>query len=167
MDQQLDVLAVPAPEANPRRKPKARAALSGVCGYILKDGPAVDAAPADCATRIVAELQDIAVMDREHFVAFYLNARQQVIVREVISVGTLSASLVHPREVFKPAILNNAAGLVVAHNHPSGDTTPSAEDKTATRRLKQAGELLGIPLLDHVIVAPRGASFSFHEGGIL
>jgi DNA repair protein RadC len=103
---------------------------------------------------------------KEHFVAFYLDARSRLLRFETVSIGTLSASLVHPREVFAPAISHSAAGLVVAHNHPSGDCAPSAEDKDATRRLARSGELLGIPLLDHVIVADRGF-FSFREHGLL
>lgn len=93
---------------------------------------------------------------REHFVGFYLNARNQLLARRLISLGSLSASIVHPREVFQPAIEHSAAGLIVAHNHPSGDPEPSPEDVSVTRRLAQAGELLGIELLDHVVVADRG-----------
>lgn len=103
---------------------------------------------------------------KEHFLAFYLNARSQLLHWETVSIGTLSASLVHPREVFAPAIAHAAAALIVAHNHPSGDCAPSAEDRDATRRLSRSGELLGIPLLDHVIVA-EAVFFSFRERGIL
>jgi DNA repair protein RadC len=73
-----------------------------------------------------------------------------------VSVGSLSASIVHPREVFQPAVAASAAGLIVAHNHPSGDPEPSPEDVAVTRRLREAGELLGIELVDHVVVAGRG-----------
>src|SRR5262245_9320338 len=93
---------------------------------------------------------------REHFVGFYLNARNQLLVRALVSVGSLSASIVHPREVFRPALEVAAAGVIVAHNHPSGDPEPSPEDLAVTRRLAEAGSLLGIELLDHVIVAARG-----------
>jgi hypothetical protein len=93
---------------------------------------------------------------REHFVGFYLNARNQLLARELVSVGSLSASIVHPREVFAPAIARAAAGVIVAHNHPSGDPEPSPEDIAVTRRLADAGTLLGIELLDHVVVAERG-----------
>ncbi len=103
---------------------------------------------------------------KEHFVALYLNARSQLIKYETVSIGTLSASLVHPREVFAPGIAHSAAAIVVAHNHPSGDTHPSAEDKDATRRLQRSGELLGIPLLDHLVVSDRSV-FSFKEAGLL
>ena len=116
----------------------------------------------------VAELLPPAVRAgrKEHFIAFYVNARSQLLHWETVSIGTLSASLVHPREVFAPAIAHSAAALIVAHNHPSGDCSPSPEDKDATRRLSRSGELLGIPLLDHLIVAERGL-FSFKEQGLL
>jgi DNA repair protein RadC len=93
---------------------------------------------------------------REHFVAFDLNARHQLLARRLVSLGSLSASIVHPREVFQPAVAGSAAGLIVAHNHPSGDPEPSPEDVAVTRRLRDAGELLGIELIDHVVIAGRG-----------
>lgn len=103
---------------------------------------------------------------KEHFMLLCLNARRQLIHLDTVSIGTLSASLVHPREVYSPAILHNAAAVVCLHNHPSGDPSPSAEDREATRRLQRAGELLGIPLADHVIVCASGF-FSFREAGLL
>lgn len=80
-----------------------------------------------------------------------------------ISRGTLTASLVHPREVFGPAIRMGAAAIILAHNHPSGDTTPSEEDQTVTKRIHEAGMLLGVPLLDHVIIGAGGSYASFRE----
>lgn len=106
--------------------------------------------------------RDIRNSNREHFVGFYLNSRNQVLRREIISIGSLNASIVHPREVFVPAIVVSAASLVLAHNHPSGDPTPSEEDLAITRRIQEAGRLLGIELLDHVVVA-REAYASFKE----
>ena len=103
---------------------------------------------------------------KEHFLILCLNARRQLIHLETVSIGTLSASLVHPREVFSPAIAHAAAAVVAVHNHPSGDSTPSSEDRDVTRRLQRAGELLGIPLADHVVVSASGF-FSFREHGIL
>lgn len=88
---------------------------------------------------------------REHFVALYLDGRHRPIAHQVVSVGTASASLVHPREVFQPAILVGACAAIVGHNHPSGDPTPSPEDREVTRRLAKAGVLLGVPLLDSVV----------------
>jgi DNA repair protein RadC len=97
-------------------------------------------------------LKDIRASKKEHFVVFYLDTRNQEIQREIISVGTLNANLVHPREVFESAIRHNSAQILVAHNHPSGNPEPSPEDHEVTRRLADAGKLLGIELLDHVIV---------------
>ncbi len=94
----------------------------------------------------------IAKADREHFVAVLLSSRNTVIGIETVSVGSLNASIVHPREVFKPAIVHSASAIALAHNHPSGDVSPSEEDLAITKRLKEAGRLLGIDLLDHVIV---------------
>ena len=91
--------------------------------------------------------------DREHFVVLHLDGAHRVTTFEVVSVGILNATQVHPREVFKSAILANAAAIICAHNHPSGNLTPSAEDRRVFERLTAAGELLGIRLLDFVIVA--------------
>lgn len=110
--------------------------------------------------------RDIRGSNREHFVGFYLNTRNQVLRREVISIGSLNASIVHPREVFTPAVAVSAASLILAHNHPSGDPTPSEEDLAITRRLMEAGRLLGIDVLDHVIVA-RESYASFKERRLL
>jgi len=100
----------------------------------------------------VAQLQELRTAKKEHFVVLYLNARNQLIHKEVISIGTLNASLVHPREVFKPALEHLAVSIIVAHNHPSGDSKPSEADIMLTGRLADAGKLLGIELTDHLIV---------------
>ncbi len=110
--------------------------------------------------------RDIRAMNREHFVGFYLNSRNQVLRREIISIGSLNASIVHPREVYLPAVAMSAASVVLAHNHPSGDPTPSEEDLAITRRLLEAGRILGIDLLDHVVVA-RESYASFKERRLL
>ena len=94
----------------------------------------------------------LADADREHCVALLLDTRNRLIGLHTISVGTLNSSMVHPRETFKAAILLGAAGIILGHNHPSGDPDPSQEDKTLTWRMKEAGQLLGIPVLDHVII---------------
>jgi len=104
--------------------------------------------------------------DREHFVAIYLDSRSAVIGLNTVSVGTLTESLVHPREVFKGAMLANAASIIVAHNHPSGDHHASEADIAITAKLKDAGRLLGIPLEDHVIIGREGFT-SFRENGLL
>ena len=95
-------------------------------------------------------------LERETFCTLFLDARHRPIGRPRWSEGTLTTSLVHPREVFAPALRRAAAAVVVAHNHPSGDPEPSAEDEAVTRRLLEAGQLLGVPLLDHVVIG-RGA----------
>lgn len=104
--------------------------------------------PAD----VLGLLTDIKDLRKEYFVALFLNARNQVICREDVSIGSLNASLVHPREVFAPAVGSSAASVILAHNHPSGDVTPSREDIELTRRMVQAGEIMGIEVLDHLIV---------------
>lgn len=107
----------------------------------------------------------IGAKNKEHFVILYLDSRNKLIVDDV-SVGTLNASLVHPREVFEPAIKNLAAQIILAHNHPSSDTAPSEEDLELTKRLVDAGKIMGIEVLDHIIVA--GDRFlSFKEKGLL
>lgn len=93
---------------------------------------------------------------REHFLVLLLNARHEVMGQETVSVGSLNASIVHPREVFRPAVLASAAAIVLVHNHPSGDPEPSEEDLSITKRLVQAGEILGVSVLDHVVIASRG-----------
>ena len=104
--------------------------------------------------------------DRERFVALHLNARNSVVAHETVSIGSVSAALVHPREVFKAAILANAAAVVLLHNHPSGDITPSKEDIELTRRMVEAGRLLGIDVLDHLIIG--GSEFlSLKERGLM
>jgi DNA repair protein RadC len=92
----------------------------------------------------------------EYFVAFHLDAKHHVIGYHEVSHGTISASLVHPREVFKAALLSNAHMLIVAHNHPTGELTPSDEDLKTTQQLVDVGRLLGVSILDHIIVSFRG-----------
>lgn len=105
--------------------------------------------PADVLP-IVADIKD---KKKEHFLAVFLNARNQVICRETVSVGSLNASLVHPREIFAPAVGSAAASVILCHNHPSGDCSPSREDIDLTRRIVQAGEIMGIEIMDHLIVS--------------
>lgn len=88
---------------------------------------------------------------KEEFVVILLNTKNSVIGINTVSIGTVNSSLVHPREVFQPALLANATSVILAHNHPSGDTNPSSEDLGVTRRLVEAGKILGIDVLDHVI----------------
>ncbi len=114
--------------------------------------------------KLLSEL--VGDADREHFVAIYLDARHRVTHVHTVSVGHLAGALVHPREVFKAALLANAAALVVGHNHPSGDVQPSTEDRMIHERIREAGELMGIELLDAVVVGSGRKYFSQAEGRV-
>ncbi len=105
------------------------------------------------AKDVAAHTSELNNLPKEQLRGLYLDSHQRLLHDEVISIGTLNASLIHPREVFKPAIAYNAAAVIVVHNHPSGVTTPSSADREITRQLAEAGNIIGIPLLDHVIVA--------------
>ena len=109
----------------------------------------------------------IADEDREVFLVMMLNTKNQVVGLHRAHVGSLNASIVHPRDVMKCAILNNAASIIVAHQHPSGDPTPSKEDLEVTKRLSEAGKIMGIEVLDHVIVTYTGKNVSLKEKGYL
>lgn len=109
------------------------------------------------------ELKDIANKKQEHIVVLYLNARHQLIQREIVALGSLNSSLIEPKEIFYPAILNPTAAIILAHNHPSTDPTPSQEDVVFTKRVQVAGDILGIPLIDHLIVCTNNY-FSFKKG---
>lgn len=98
---------------------------------------------------------DFRSSKKEHVVAFYFDTQQKLIERRIISVGTLDTSLAHPREVFEPALQLSAAGVVLAHNHPSGSVEPSDDDIAITKRMADAGDLLGITLIDHIIVSDK------------
>jgi len=105
---------------------------------------------------------DIANEEQEHFLVFSLNGAHEVIRRHIATIGLINRALVHPREIFRKAIQDNAAAIIVAHNHPSGNLEPSPEDREVTKRLHSAGETLGVALLDHMILSQRGY-FSFLE----
>ncbi len=115
------------------------------------------------ALRTWLAAQSIVDQDKEHFWAIGLDTKMKVKYIEVVTMGTLDASLVHPREVFRYAIMNGVASLIIGHNHPSGDVTPSNEDRAVTKRLAQAGNLLGIPIYDHLIIGADGEHYSFAE----
>ena len=112
------------------------------------------------------ELKDLRDHKKEHFVIFYLDSRNQEIKRETISVGSLNANLVHPREVFEPAVRHLAAQIILAHNHPSGDSEPSEDDLLLTKRLVEAGKILGIEVIDHIIIT-KNEFISFKEKNLL
>lgn len=134
---------------------------------IVKDGainysPRKISSPHDCVGLVELCIDD---SDREAFIAIALDTKNQPIAVQTISIGTLNSSLVHPREVFKMAILSNAAGIIIAHNHPSGISIPSNEDIIITKRLSEAGNILGIEVLDHLIIGDNEYT-SFREEGI-
>lgn len=106
-------------------------------------------------------------LDREHFKILMLNSKGGAIGIHTVSIGTLSEASVHPREVFKPAILGSASSIIVSHNHPSGDTQPSKEDLSFTKQLVKAGEIIGIPVIDHIILTDDGQYTSFAERNLI
>ena len=108
----------------------------------------------------------MAHLTKEVFTVLMLNSANHVIKEVRVSEGTLNASLVHPREVFRNAILESAASIIVMHNHPSGEVQPSTEDRMITKKLVEAGKIMGIPVLDHIIIG-RGKYFSFREEGLI
>ena len=141
-----------------RLPPRARIRLAAAfeLGRRLDLGDATQAALVQGPADVFEITADLRRLRREHFIGLYLNTRNRLLIRETISIGSLNASIVHPREVFEPAIRQGAASLIVVHNHPSGETDPSEDDLAITRRLSEAGEILGVPLLDHVIVGGNG-----------
>lgn len=104
------------------------------------------------ANDVFEYLQDMRNLPKEHLRGLYLNSHNRIIRDEVISIGTINANMIHPREVFRPAIESNAAALILAHNHPSGEAVPSEADIEITTQLIEAGKIMGIALLDHVII---------------
>ena len=128
---------------------------------VCEDSGSLSSVPVQTSTGAAALLRPcFEGLDREQFVVCGLDAKHGVIGINVVSIGSLSLSIVHPREVFKALILMNAAAVICAHNHPPGDVTPSQEDLALTTRLRAAGELLGITLLDHLILGDRYYSFA-------
>jgi DNA repair protein RadC len=111
---------------------------------------------------VLKEVSHIKENKKENFIVLYLDARNKLIYKETVSIGTLNANLVHPREVFEPAIRNLAAQIILVHNHPSGDSEPSEDDLSLTKRLVEVGKILGIEVIDHIVVAKNGL-FSFKE----
>ncbi|NMB78679.1 MAG: DNA repair protein RadC [Methanomicrobiales archaeon] len=129
-------------------------------------------APADSCPKVTKPedilplVPDLALRRQEHFICITLNGAGEVLGNRIITVGLLNHSLVHPREVFADAITDRAASVICVHNHPSGSLEPSSQDIAITRQLKEAGALVGIPLIDHIIVA-RGGHLSMRERGLI
>ncbi|NVN90949.1 MAG: DNA repair protein RadC [Desulfuromonadales bacterium] len=103
---------------------------------------------------------------KEQFLTLHLDGKNRIICMDLVSIGSLNQSIVHPRHVFQTALISNAAAIICVHQHPSGDPTPSSEDISITRRLKEAGEIMGIKILDHIIIGD-GQYLSFVERGLL
>ncbi|TGB04168.1 RadC family protein [Halobacillus salinus] len=108
--------------------------------------------PEDGADFVMEEMRDLK---QEHFICLFLNTKNQVLHRQTVFIGSLNASIVHPREVFKEAVKRSAASIICAHNHPSGDPSPSQEDIQVTRRLQECGKMIGIEVLDHLVIGDR------------
>lgn len=108
--------------------------------------------PEDAANYLMT---DMSSLNQEHFVALFLNVKNEVLHKQTIFIGSLNSSIVHPREVFREAVKRSAASIIISHNHPSGDTTPSREDIEVTKRLAEAGSIMGIDILDHVIIGDQ------------
>lgn len=134
------------------------------CGSVCETAPRYI-----CPAQVVdAIAEDMRQLDREAFYVLHLNGKNQIISKELISLGSLNQSIVHPREVFKGALLNNSAAIIGVHNHPSGDPAPSIEDREITRRLRDCAGIVGVTFLDHIIVGfPSTGTqyFSFVEHG--
>lgn len=117
----------------------------------------------DCPEMVISVMADDSKADRECFWVLHLNSANRLIEKELVSIGILDSSLVHPREVFKKAILNGAAGIITVHNHPSGQTKPSREDKSMWACLDESGGILRIDVLDHLIITPTGEYYSHKQ----
>lgn len=119
------------------------------------------------APRQVFEMfRDLIQETKEHFLCLHLDGKNRIICLDRVAVGSLNQCVVHPREVFKSAVLSSAASIILVHNHPTGDPAPSSEDISITRRLKEAGELIGIGVIDHIIIG-EGRYHSFAESGLI
>lgn len=118
-------------------------------------------------SQILPYLDTIKNAEQEHFVAISLDGAGHVIASRVITIGLLNHSLVHPRETFRGAILDNAASIIIAHNHPSGSLDPSPQDIAITNQIKEAGQIIGIQVIDHIIVTKYDNFYSMKEHGMI
>ncbi len=138
-----------ARQTQKRYEPKVREEKSRY--HYIKHNPIITS-----AATLYRYLEEYRYKDKEHFLAITLDGASRVINTHIISIGTLNQSIVHPREVFYPAIKDRAASIIIAHNHPSGELHPSVADKKVTARLKKVGELVGIDVADHIILSHKG-----------
>ncbi len=140
---------------------------------LVRDKPAIPAeiqpfvgAPFTCSVEIFRRFQGLATMPVETFLALHLDGKNRLVGMTTCSIGSMTASLAHPRDIFRPAIANLTAGLIFVHNHPSGDPEPSQADLDITRRLSEVGRVVGIRVLDHVIIG-QDRYFSFADEGLI
>ena len=134
---------------------------------IREDMPAYMATNRFTSPQQVFEMfRDLIFETKEHFICLHLDGKNRIVCLDRVSVGSLNQSVVHVREVMKSALLSSAAAILLIHNHPTGDPSPSGEDMAITRRLKESGELIGIPVLDHIIIG-NGEYVSFVERGLI
>ncbi len=140
---------------------------------LVRDTPAVPAeiqpfvgAPFTCSVEIFRRFQGLAQMPVETFLALHLDGKNRLVGMTTCSIGSMTASLAHPRDIFRPAIANLTAGLIFVHNHPSGDPEPSQADLEITRRLSEVGRVVGIKVLDHVVIG-QDRYFSFADEGLI
>lgn len=127
------------------------------------EGRYVIRSPEDAAAYLMT---DMASLNQEHFVALFLNVKNEVLHKQTVFIGSLNSSIVHPREIFREAVKRSAASIIVAHNHPSGNPSPSPEDIEVTKRLLEAGSIMGIDVLDHVIIGDH-SFISLKEKGYM
>lgn len=135
-------------------------------GRRLFDKPQLDTVVIKESRDAVTQLNEIANKQQEYLVALYLNARQEVIAKETLGVGSLNTAVIEVKEILKPALITPCAAVILAHNHPSGDPSPSSADIAFTKRVHEAAELLGIVLFDHLIIS-RTRFFSFQHNAIM
>ena len=132
---------------------------------VREDAPAWVSKRFTSASQVYEMFLDLRQEAKEHFIALHLDGKNRIACLDRVSVGSLNQSIVHPRELFKTALLSSAAAILLIHNHPTGDPTPSSEDLEVTRRIKEAGDLLGIKVLDHIIIGDSYLSYA--EQGLI
>lgn len=116
---------------------------------------------------VLAQVVYMRDKTREHLMALFLNARNELLFKKTMFIGTLNASLIHPREIFQEALKQNACSVILAHNHPSGDNEPSEDDIEVTKRIIEAGKIMGVDVLDHVIITRGKKPYSFKESNLI
>ena len=172
----LNGLGESAPEMLPKRRGRNRATFNPRsratsitcpgCGHDVEIPTAPAGTELSSAEAVWNASKDLIPLRHEEFHVYLLNTKNKLLRRNLVSVGSLAASLVHPREAFRAAVMEPAQAIIFVHNHPTGDPSPSDEDATLTRRLVQAGDVLGIRVLDHVVIGAH-SWYSFAESGRL